>query len=100
MILSRHGVIFQDLSVGQADNVNPLVREVIVSLKSARPWDDINLSNILVEIVSACPDQLPAVLSKISPESLFTLKPVIIQICWKRAGSPGTPPAGCRSWTS
>ena len=32
-------------------------------MKAARPWDDMNLSNILVEIVSACPDQLPAVLS-------------------------------------
>ena len=64
-IVCRHGVIFQDPSVGQSDNVNPLVREVIVSFANARPWDDINLANILVEVVSASPDQLPAVLSNI-----------------------------------
>ena len=61
--LLRYGVIFQDSSVGQIENMNPLVREVIVSLKTARPWEDVNLSNILLETTSACPDQLQHVLS-------------------------------------
>ena len=60
-------MIFQDPSVGQAENLNPLVREVIVSLGTARPWEDVNLSNLLVEIASACPDQLPSVLSNLCP---------------------------------
>ena len=58
----RYGVIFQDASIGQTENMNPLVREVIVSLKTVRPWEDVNLSNILLETVSACPDQLQTVL--------------------------------------
>ena len=49
--------------MGQTENVNPLVREVIVSLKSARPWEDVNLSLILLETTAACPDQLLTVLS-------------------------------------
>ena len=49
--------------MGQTENVNPLVREVIVSLKSARPWEDVNLSLILLETTAACPDQLQTVLS-------------------------------------
>ena len=43
--------------------MNPLVREVIVSLKTARPWEDVNLCHILLETTSACPDQLQTVLS-------------------------------------
>ena len=43
--------------------MNPLVREVIASLKTARPWEEVNLCHILLETVSACPDQLQTVLS-------------------------------------
>ena len=39
------------------------MREVIASLKTARPWEEVNLCNILLETVSACPDQLQTALS-------------------------------------
>ena len=34
-----------------------------MSLKTARPWEDVNLCHILLETTSACPDQLQTVLS-------------------------------------
>ena len=58
----RYGVIFPDPAVGQLENNNNLVREVITSLGASKPWEDVSLSSIIVDLVTACPDQLPAVL--------------------------------------
>lgn len=58
----RYGVIFPDPAVGQLENNNNLVREVITSLGASKPWEDVSLSSIIVDLVTACPDQLPSVL--------------------------------------
>ena len=63
----RHGVIFPDPAVGQLDNLNHLVKEVIVSLGASKPWEDATLASILTDLVAACPDQLPAALHTLEP---------------------------------
>ena len=60
----RHGVIFHDPSVGQSEDANPLVKEVLRSLSCSRPWEDVDLSSIIVSLISACPDQMSTFLGE------------------------------------
>jgi len=53
---TKLGVVFPDSTAGQGDRiVNPLAREVIRSMD--KPWQSVNLASLVVEMVSACPDQ-------------------------------------------
>jgi hypothetical protein len=58
---TKQGVLFPDPAAGQGDkNLNPLAKEVLLSL--AKPWESVSLSSVVVELVTACPDQLSALL--------------------------------------
>jgi len=58
---TKHGVVFPDPAAGQGEkNLNPLAREVLLS--QAKPWESVSLSSVMVELVTACPDQLPVLL--------------------------------------
>jgi hypothetical protein len=58
---TKQGVVFPNPAAGQSDkNLNPLAKEVLLSL--AKPWESVSLSSVVVELVTACPDQLFALL--------------------------------------
>ena len=60
----KHGVIFHDPALGQGEhNLNHLVKEVVTSMASSKPWEDVMTASLLVDISSSCPDQIPAVMS-------------------------------------
>jgi len=54
---TKHGVVFPDPMVGQNEKtLNPLAKEVLFSM--TKPWESLAVSSVVVELVSACPDQL------------------------------------------
>eukprot|EP00092_Neocalanus_flemingeri_P037911 GFUD01041266.1.p1 GENE.GFUD01041266.1~~GFUD01041266.1.p1 ORF type:complete len:1730 (-),score=625.36 GFUD01041266.1:48-5237(-) len=54
---TKQGVVFPDPAAGQGDKIiNPLAREVLLSL--AKPWESVSLAGVVVELVTACPDQV------------------------------------------
>ena len=58
---TKQGLVFSVPAVGQSDKkLNPLAREVVISV--AKPWESVSLSNVMVEQVTACPDQFPVLL--------------------------------------
>ena len=54
---TKYGVVFPDAMVGQNEKtLNPLAKEVLLSI--SKPWESLAVSSVVVELVSACPDQL------------------------------------------
>jgi len=54
---TKYGVVFPDPLVGQNEKtLNPLAREVLLAM--SRPWESVAMSSVVVELISACPDQI------------------------------------------
>jgi len=52
----KHGIIFQDPEFGLGEkDANPLLKELLLGL--SRPWDELELAELVVKLVSNCPGQ-------------------------------------------
>lgn len=61
----RYGIVFHDRTLGSQSMHNQLVRTVLQSLE--KPWEHEKPSDLIVKIMSACPDLIRSQYGAIEP---------------------------------